>query len=136
LISGSFSWTLRTSKYFKSPTFWLLDFSFGLRGWLKQKGIFLGKQIVTMSPAVHIKLSAVEHVKSNLLLVLFTTCCTAPTSHSMASETDQTLRVTDEPIVNKSKSDSGMESDVLLTSSSNMAAAKMANKTTSEMADY
>jgi hypothetical protein len=54
----------------------------------------------------------------------------------MASETDQTLRVTDEPIVNKSKSDSGMESDVLLTSSSNMAAAKMANKTTSEMADY
>jgi hypothetical protein len=67
----------------------------------------------------------------------FTACCTAPTSHSIIDETDQTLRVTDEPIINESKSDSGMESDVLAaSSSSNMAAAKMADKTTLEMVDY
>jgi hypothetical protein len=54
----------------------------------------------------------------------------------MAGETDQTLNVADEPIVNESKSDSGMESDVLVMSSSNMAAAKMADKTTPEMVDY
>jgi hypothetical protein len=55
----------------------------------------------------------------------------------MASETDQILLVIDEPIVNESKSHFGMESDVLTTSSSfNMVAAKMADKTTHEMVDY
>jgi hypothetical protein len=55
----------------------------------------------------------------------------------MAGEIDQILRVTDEPISNESKSDSGIESDVLTMSSSfNMVAAKMANKTTPEMVDY
>jgi hypothetical protein len=55
----------------------------------------------------------------------------------MAGEIDQILHVTDEPISNESKSDSGTESDVLTTSSSfNMVGAKMANKTTPEMVDY
>jgi hypothetical protein len=55
----------------------------------------------------------------------------------MAGEIDQILRVTDEPISNESKSDSRIESDVLTMSSSfNMVAAKMANKTTPEMVDY
>jgi hypothetical protein len=55
----------------------------------------------------------------------------------MADETNQILSVTDEPIVNKSKSGSGMESDVpAASSSSNMAAAKMADKITPEMVDY
>jgi hypothetical protein len=98
-----------------------------------------------LSPAVHIKLSTAEHIRShhfslspsNLLLLPFTACCTAPTSHSMAGETDQILHVVDEPIISESKSDSRMESDVLATSSSsNMAAAKMADNTTPEMVDY
>jgi hypothetical protein len=54
----------------------------------------------------------------------------------MASEADQIPRVTDKPIVNDGKSDSEMESDVRTTSSSNVAAAKMADKTTPEMVDY
>jgi hypothetical protein len=55
----------------------------------------------------------------------------------MASETDQIHRATVEPIINKSKSDSGTESDVPATSSSsNMATAKMVDKTTPEMVDY
>jgi hypothetical protein len=55
----------------------------------------------------------------------------------MAGETNQILHVVDEPIISESKSDSRMESDVLATSSSsNMAAAKMADNTTPEMVDY
>jgi hypothetical protein len=55
----------------------------------------------------------------------------------MAGEADQILHVADEPVVNESKSDSGTESDILTTSSSsNMAAAKMAVKTTPELVDY
>jgi hypothetical protein len=75
---------------------------------------------------------------SNLLLLSFTACCTAPTSHFMAGETDQILRAADEPIINESKSDFGMERNVLATSSfsSNMATAKIADKTTPEMVDY
>jgi hypothetical protein len=110
-----------------------------------KRHLFLVKQIITLLPTVHIKLGATEHVKShrfllspsNLLLLPFTTCCTTPTSHSMTDETDQILHVSDEPIVNKSKSDSRMESDVpAASSSSNMIAAKMADKTMPEMVDY
>jgi hypothetical protein len=55
----------------------------------------------------------------------------------MAGETDRILRVVDEPIINESKSDFRTESDVLASSSSsNMATAKMADKTTPEMVDY
>jgi hypothetical protein len=55
----------------------------------------------------------------------------------MAGETDQIFHVVDEPIVNESKSDSGTESDVpAASSSSNMAVAKMVDKTTPKMVDY
>jgi hypothetical protein len=55
----------------------------------------------------------------------------------MAVEANQILRVTDEPIINKSKSDFKMESDIPATSSSsNMATGKMIEKTTPEMIDY
>jgi hypothetical protein len=55
----------------------------------------------------------------------------------MAVESNQILRVTDEPIINKSKSDFKMESDIpVASSSSNMATGKMTEKTTSEMIDY
>jgi hypothetical protein len=103
------------------------------------------KQIVTLSHVAHIKLSATECIKShrftlspsNLLLLSFTACYTTPTSHSMAGETDQIFHAVDKPIVNESKSDSGTESDVpAASSSSNMAVAKMVDKTTPKMVDY
>jgi hypothetical protein len=91
-----------------------------------------------LSPIAHIKLRTAEHIKfhrfslspSNLLLLLFTTCCTAPTSHSMASEADQTPRIVVEPVVDENKSDSETESNVLAASSfSNVATTKMVEKT-------
>jgi hypothetical protein len=111
----------------------------------KERHLFLGKRIIILSPAAHIKLSAAEHVQShhfsllpsNLLLLPFTACCTAPTSHSMAGEANQISRVANKPIVNESRSDSGTKSDVPVASySCNMAATKMAYKTTPEMVDY
>jgi hypothetical protein len=54
----------------------------------------------------------------------------------MAGEAGQINRVTDEPVINENKSVFEMESDVPATSSSNVAAAKMAQKTTPEMVDY
>jgi hypothetical protein len=67
----------------------------------------------------------------------FTACCTASAPHSIASEAYQTLRAADEPIINENKSDSRMKSDVLVTSSSsNMAAIKIAEKTIPDMDDY
>jgi hypothetical protein len=55
----------------------------------------------------------------------------------MAGEADRILRVVDEPIINDDKSDFKMESDVPMTSSSsNVAAAKMAEKTTLKIVDY
>jgi hypothetical protein len=58
--------------------------------------LFLGKRIITLSLAAHIKLSAVEHANShhfmlspsNFLLLPFTACYTAPISHSMPGEAD------------------------------------------------
>jgi hypothetical protein len=94
---------------------------------------------------VHIKLGAVVHAKSyhftlspsNLLLLPFTAHCTAPTPCSMARETAHNLPITDEPITNDTKSDSRTESDsrAMLTSS-NAAAAKIADKTVPSMSDY
>jgi hypothetical protein len=55
----------------------------------------------------------------------------------MVGEADQIPHVTDEPVVNDRKSDFETESNVLAaSSSSNMAIAKMADKTTPEMVDY
>jgi hypothetical protein len=55
----------------------------------------------------------------------------------MAGETDRILRVADEAIINESKSDFGTKSDVpTMSSSSNMAVANMADKTTPELVNY
>jgi hypothetical protein len=55
----------------------------------------------------------------------------------MAGEADQTPRIINEPIINKNKSVSEMESNVLMiSSSSNVAAMKIAKKATPEMVDY
>jgi hypothetical protein len=62
--------------------------------------------------------------------------CIAPTSRAMAGETDQTLHVSSEPITGDNKSASGMESDDVASSSSNVVIKKMAAKTTPSMFDY
>jgi hypothetical protein len=55
----------------------------------------------------------------------------------MAGETDRSLHVVDEPIIDKNKSASGAESNIpVASSSSNAAAVKMADETTPEMSDY
>jgi hypothetical protein len=55
----------------------------------------------------------------------------------MAGETDQTLLIPVEPIVNKTKCASGVESNLpAASSSSNMATVKIENKTISDMSDY
>jgi hypothetical protein len=55
----------------------------------------------------------------------------------MVGEANQVLRATDEPVVDKNKSASEVESDDPVTSSSsNDTIVKMANKTTLEMSDY
>jgi hypothetical protein len=55
----------------------------------------------------------------------------------MADRTDQILHVVSDPIADKNKNASGAESEVLVVSScSNVAIAKMANKTTPSMSDY
>jgi hypothetical protein len=133
LILSSFSWTQRTSKYFKLPTF-LLPQS---RDWIMQvveteRHLFLGKQIVTLSPDAHIKLSATMHAKfhhftplpSHLLLLPFSARYTTPTPHSMASEIGQNLPITDEPVAGDNKSALGGSDVLAVSSSSNMAATK------------
>jgi hypothetical protein len=63
---------------------------------------------------MYIKLSAAQYIKSyhflispsNLLLLPFTACCTAPTSHYMVGEAYQTPCVTDEPAINENKIES------------------------------
>jgi hypothetical protein len=55
----------------------------------------------------------------------------------MAGEADQIPHVVDEPVINENKSDSEMESDVLVASSSStVAATNMVEKTIVEMVDY
>jgi hypothetical protein len=55
----------------------------------------------------------------------------------MAGEADQIPRVTNKPIIHDRQSDSEMEINVAATSSSsNVAAMKMAEKTIPEMVDY
>jgi hypothetical protein len=55
----------------------------------------------------------------------------------MASEANQILRVADEPVVDESKSNSGMESgSPAASTSSNTSAAKIADKTIPDMSDY
>jgi hypothetical protein len=137
--------TPQTSKYFKLLNFLASRFHIRIAWVVEIKMyLFLGKRIIILSSTVYIKLSTAELIKahrfslssSNLLLLPFTACCAAPTFHSMAGEADHIPRVANKPIINENKSYSEMESDILLSSSSNVAAAKMAEKTTPEMVDY
>jgi hypothetical protein len=110
-----------------------------------ERHLFLGNQIITLSPATHIKLSTAEHAKSHQFFALafqsftfpFTARCTAPTPRSMASRADQIPNVIGGAIIDEGKTHSGGESDVLTTSSSSKEAiAKMVNKTTSVLSNY
>jgi hypothetical protein len=145
LILGFFSWTLQTSKSFELPNFLFLDSATGLRRWLKQKRhLFLGRRIITQSPATHIKLSTAEHVEShhfsllsfnllhsNLLLTapvpLLTQWLMKLTSLFMLPVSLLSMRT----------SASGAESNVpTMSSSSNVIDVKMMNKTTPLMFNY
>jgi hypothetical protein len=71
LVGSSFSWMLRISKSFKLPTFsapqsrdrimWVFE---------TERDLVLGKRIITLSPAAHIKLDAIVHAKSHHLSLL------------------------------------------------------------------
>jgi hypothetical protein len=68
---------------------------------------------------------------------LFTVCCTAPISHSMAAETAHDLPIADAPIGDDAQSDSGAESTTPITSySPTLAATKMADRKLPEMSDF
>jgi hypothetical protein len=55
----------------------------------------------------------------------------------MAGEAGQNLPIITEPVADDNKSDSGMESDVLMASSSaNMVAVKIVDKVIPDMSDY
>jgi hypothetical protein len=58
-------------------------------------------------------------------------------SHTMAGEAGQNLPIIAEPVADDNKSDSGMESDVLMASSSaNMVAVKIVDKVIPDMSAY
>jgi hypothetical protein len=66
LILGSFFWTLQTSKYFKLLTFSHPQYRGQVALVVKtERHLFLGKRIITLSHAVHIRLSAAEHTRSH-----------------------------------------------------------------------
>jgi hypothetical protein len=68
---------------------------------------------------------------------VFTTCCTASTSHSMAAKTAHDLPITNAPIDDDALSDSGAESIAPTTSSSpTLAATKMVDRKVPEMSDF
>jgi hypothetical protein len=65
----------------------------------------------------------------SLAFQLFTACCTAPVSHSMASETAHDLPIGNTPAGDDAQSDSGEESAAPITSSSpTLAATKMVDR--------
>jgi hypothetical protein len=68
---------------------------------------------------------------------LFTTCCTAPVSHSMAMETAHDLPISDAPTGDDTQSNSEAESTALVTSSSpTQATTKMVDRKVPEMRDF
>jgi hypothetical protein len=100
--------------------------------------LFPWKQIVTLSPAVHIKLNAVEHVDSHRFSFSAFQSFTSPfIPQSMAGETDQALHGTNKLAANEGKSNSKAESDTAVTSSSTtMAAINKVDKIVPDMIDY
>jgi hypothetical protein len=127
------SWT---SKSFKLLTFWLLDLASRLRGWLKQKDIFLlKKQIVTLWPAAPIKLAplSTSHpiISRSCLLIsscYFHSCCATTALNSMATKSTSNLLPANSSIDDDTRGDSGAESTVMTTSSSLTRGASMMAK--------
>jgi hypothetical protein len=107
--------------------------------------LYLGKRIITLSPAMHIKLTTTVHAKShNFLLLLqisyFLIYYLLHCTHfpcAMASEADQTLLTTGDAAAVDTKMVSGMESDTVTTSSSsNVAVVKIVKKDVPMLTDY
>jgi hypothetical protein len=112
---------------------------------LKKKDIFfLGKRIITLSPAAHIKLNIAGHVVSHHFSLLpshlscySATWCTVPAPHSMAKEFNSNPPPTNSSIDNDVGSDSGAESTTMTTSSSpTHGASLMAKGEISELMDF
>jgi hypothetical protein len=90
-----------------------------------ERRLFLGKQIVTLSPATPIKLtpmSTSHPIVSHSCLPIFFCyshpCCTAPALHSMATESASNPPPTNPSIDGDARSDSRVESTAMMTSSS------------------
>jgi hypothetical protein len=113
-----------------------------------ERHLFLGKRIITLSSAAHIKLGATVLVESHHfsllpshlpLPLLFTTCYTVSTPCSMADTTIHDLAPFIAPSVNDEdfKNDSGAESVAMTTSSSQTCGAtKMADEEILELMDF
>jgi hypothetical protein len=106
---------------------------------------FLEKRIITLSPPAHIKLDTTVHTKSHHFslsssrLYLFIYCLLHHTHfhHVMASEADQALLTAGNVITDDTKTASGVESEVVVaSSSSNATIEKMVKKDVPTMTDY
>jgi hypothetical protein len=84
-----------------------------------ERHVFLGKQIITLLPGVHIKLNVVVHAKSHhfsLLpsrFMLFIRCLLYRTSSyfAMIGETEHTSLIADDVAASCSKAATGLESN-------------------------
>jgi hypothetical protein len=146
LIQGSFSWKSCTSKYFKFLIF-LSSRSGGRIAWVVEieRHLFLGKQIITLSFAMHIKLSAAVHARSHhfspspssLCFLIYCLLHRTNFPHAMASKTDQTLLAAGNVTVDDTKIVFWVESGIAAaSSSSNAAIEKMAKKDVPMLTDY
>jgi hypothetical protein len=136
----------RTSKYFNVLTFLASRF----HGWIAQvvgteRHLFLGKHIITLSPATHIKLDTAVHTMSHhfsllpLSLLLFIHYLLHHTrSHAtMTSETHQTSLITGDAAASGSKAATGAEREAAsASSSSNMVIQAMVKKKVPKLYEY
>jgi hypothetical protein len=107
--------------------------------------IFLGKQIITLSPVAHIKLNATVHIRSHhfsLLPSTFYFLIHYSVHHThfpydMVGEADKTLLAAGDVVASESKVASGAESDAAPTSSSsNTATQTLAKKDVPKLYEY
>jgi hypothetical protein len=149
LVCGSsFSGTLRISKSFKLPTFWVLDSASGLRGLLKRKGtFFLGKRIIILSSAMPIKpvpLSMSHPIASRSCLLIFTATfnlfqlltTVLPILRSMSEVPSRDPIVANPPADEDTRNNSRAESFAATASFPTRGAALMAKGEISEVSDF
>jgi hypothetical protein len=146
LIGGSFPWTSHISKYFKVPNFLASQSRDQIARVVEtEKHHFLGKRIITLSSAMHIKVDATMHAKSHRfsllssIFLLFIYCSLHyTTSHTtMTSETGQISIVVGNAAASCSKSAAGMESKVAsVSSSSNMSIQSMTKEKVPKLYEY